>query len=182
LPFILLSIFFAVLYVTNISKNRNRIFNTNRNQNYNQNHIRNTTNYGNNNNKNILLIFISGIFLGIAIFTKIPAFTFIPVVGFLVYIGGRSKQENENATRKNNNNNNIINNKKYSKKNGLKNLSLWFIPVILIPLIWPAYAISVGQYEDWIEGINFQITRDSKPLLNNIMEFYSTDPVLLNLE
>jgi asparagine N-glycosylation enzyme membrane subunit Stt3 len=58
---------------------------------------------------------------------------------------------------------------------------LWFIPVILIPLIWPAYAISIGQYENWMEGINFQIARDSKPLLDVIMQFYSTDPVLLIL-
>jgi len=185
LPFILLSIFFAVFYVTNISKNQNRIFNTNHNQNHSQNHnqnyIRNTTNYSNNSSKNILLIFISGIFLGLAIFTKIPAFTFIPIVGFLVYVAGtKNKQEDDNGIRKSNNHN-IINNKKYSKKNGLKSLSLWFIPVILIPLIWPAYAISVGQYEDWIEGINFQTTRGSKPLIDNIAEFYSTDPVLLIL-
>jgi hypothetical protein len=177
LPFILLSIFFAISYVTNISKNRNRIFNTNRNQ----NHVRNTPNYGNNKSKNILLIFISGIFLGLAIFAKIPAFTFIPIVGYLVYVAGRSTKKVYVGIRKNNNNNNIINNKKDSRKNGLKNLSLWFIPVILIPLIWPAYAISIGQYENWMEGINFQIERDSKPLLDVIMQFYSTDPVLLIL-
>lgn len=175
LPFILLSIFFAITYAAKVSKNWNRISNTDHNQNY----IQSTTNYGNDNSKNFLLIFISGIFLGLAIFTKIPAFTFIPVVGSLVYVTGRSKQENDNGIRKNNYN--IINNIKYSKKNGLKNLSLWFIPVILIPLIWPAYAIFVGQYEDWIEGINFQSTRESKPLLSNIMQFYSIDPILLIL-
>jgi hypothetical protein len=183
LPFILLSILFAVSYVTNMSRDRNRISNTSHNQNYNQNYIRNTTNYGNNNRKNILLISISGIFIGLAIFTKIPAFTFIPIVGFLVYRAGRSKREYDNGIRRNNYNNNnyIINTKKQSKTNGLKNLSLWFIPVILIPLIWPIYAVSVGQYGDWVEGINFQTTRSSKPLSDNIMEFYSTDPVLLML-
>jgi Dolichyl-phosphate-mannose-protein mannosyltransferase len=182
LPFILLSIFFAISYVTKISKNRNRVFDTNLNQRRSQNHILDTSNYGNNNSRNILLLSLSGIFLGLAIFTKIPAFTFIPVIGFLVYLADRTKQEDDNIfRRRNNNSNNIINTKKHSKKNGLKNLSLWFIPVILIPLIWPAYAISVGQYEAWIEGINFQVTRESKPLFNNIMEFYSTDPVLLIL-
>ena len=181
LPFILLSIFFAISYVTSLFKKRGVISNTSRSQNYsqndNQNYVLNTANYGNRNSKNILLTFISGIFLGLAIFTKIPAFTFIPVVGFLIYVGGRTKPDK--GTRKNDNSNSIINTKKHSKKNGLRNLSLWFVPVILIPLIWPAYAISVGQHESWIEGINFQITRQSKPLLNNIMEFYHIDPVLL---
>jgi hypothetical protein len=37
---------------------------------------------------------LSGPFLGLAIFTKIPAFTMIPLIGFLIY-------------RKNNNNNNL---------------------------------------------------------------------------
>ena len=40
--------------------------------------------------------------------------------------------------------NNIIN---------LKALGLWFIPVILIPAIWPAYAISVGQFDGWLNGL-----------------------------
>src|SRR5215210_703324 len=38
----------------------------------------------NNNNNNILIV-LSGVFLGIAIFTKIPAFTMIPLVAFLIY-------------------------------------------------------------------------------------------------
>jgi hypothetical protein len=183
LPFILLSIFFVISSITNTLKKRNLISNTRLNQNYkdNQNYVLNTANYDNNNSRNILLIFISGIFLGLAILTKLPAFTFMPVVGFLVYVAGRTKQEYDNGIRKNDNSNSIIITKKHGKKNGLKNLSLWFIPVILIPLLWPAYAISVGQYEAWIEGINFQITRQSKPLLNNIKEFYSIDPVLLIL-
>jgi 4-amino-4-deoxy-L-arabinose transferase-like glycosyltransferase len=37
------------------------------------------------NNKNNLLILISGIFLGLAILTKILIFTMIPLVGYLVY-------------------------------------------------------------------------------------------------
>jgi hypothetical protein len=181
LPFILLSFFFAISYVTNTLKKRDVTSNTRPNQNDNQNYVLNSTEYGNNNSKNILLILISGIFLGLAIFTKIPAFTFIPAVGFMIYVAGRTKHENNNGTRKNHNRNSITNIKKHSKKNGLRNLSLWFIPVILIPLIWPASAIFVGQHEAWIEGINFQTTRQSKPLLNNIVEFYSIDPVLLIL-
>jgi hypothetical protein len=170
LPFILLSIFFAISYLANVSKDWNRMINTNDNR----NGVQNYTSFGNNikNSKSVLLIFISGIFLGLAIFTKIPSFTFIPLVGFTIYAAGTKKQRGEDGLGK-------INNKYNSKTNGIKNLSFWFIAVVLIPLIWPTYALSVGQYEDWIEGINFQVTRESKPLLDNIRDFYSIDPVLL---
>ena len=89
-----------------------------------------------------------------AIFTKIPAFTMIPLVGFLIYTNsGRS----------------------------LRALGLWFIPVIAIPLIWPAYAISVGQLDEWIDGIFWQAERQSKPLSDAYLMFFQIDPVLLIL-
>jgi len=61
LPFLLSSILFAV-YAKSRNGNRN-------------NHRKNST----------TLVLLSGIFLGLAIFIKIPAFTMIPAVGFLVY-------------------------------------------------------------------------------------------------
>ena len=79
-------------------------------------------------------IIISGIFMGLAIFTKIPSFALIPLLVFLVL---------EN------------NNKK------LKILTLWIIPVVLIPLIWPAYAILNDQFEEWLNGIYWQTHRQS---------------------
>jgi 4-amino-4-deoxy-L-arabinose transferase-like glycosyltransferase len=50
-----------------------------------------------------ILVLISGIFMGIAIFIKIPALTMIPLVGFLLFNG--------------------------ADKN-LKHISVWLIPVI----------------------------------------------------
>jgi 4-amino-4-deoxy-L-arabinose transferase-like glycosyltransferase len=109
---------------------------------------------GKNNKKNILILF-SGVFLGLAIFTKIPAFTMIPLIGYLVY-GSSNKN--------------------------LKTLALWFIPVILIPLIWPAYAAHVGDFDKWIVGISHQASeREGHLLTNTINLFLKVDPVLLVL-
>jgi hypothetical protein len=145
LPFILLSILFAVYYVRN-------------------SHDKIATKAITRNS--LLLSSLSGIFLGLAIFTKIPAFTFIPVVAYLIFLGTGN-----------------INSIKKSTLMRLKTLSLWFIPVILVPLGWPSYAILVGEYDKFIEGINFQTTRDSKPLVDKIVEFASWryDPVLLSI-
>ena len=85
-----------------------------------------------NINKN-LPVLLSGIFLGLAIYTKIPAFTMIPVVRDLVV-------SNSNSNRK-------------------KTFALWIAPVILIPLLWPAYAFSIGQgglWLDWVPWANWK--------------------------
>jgi Dolichyl-phosphate-mannose-protein mannosyltransferase len=92
---------------------------------------------------NILIVLLSGISLGIAIFTKIPAFALIPLVGFLIF--------------KNNKN--------------LRLLALWFIPVILIPLIWPIYAFSIGELDKWFDverGVLYQVHRASRPLQDSV--------------
>ena len=117
--------------------------------------------------KTLLTILFSGISLGLAIFTKIPAFTFIPLAGFLIF--------------KRNNIKNLQNLglwfipvifkpptfiplagflifKRNNIKN-LQNLGLWFIPVILIPLIWPAYSISTDHFRAWLGGIFYQTHR-----------------------
>jgi hypothetical protein len=104
--------------------------------------------------QNTVLLLSSGIFLGLTIFTKIPAITLIPLVGFIVF----------------------TNNKK-----SFKALALWIIPVILIPLIWPIHALYVGDFDQWQEGINYQTDRSSKPLLEAINYFYREDSVLLIL-
>lgn len=90
--------------------------------------------------KNVSIALLSGIFMGLAIFTKIPAFTMIPLVGFIIYTKGRN----------------------------IKDLSLWFIPVILIPLIWPAYAIVNGDLTYWLDGIYYQTHRQAST--DNITE------------
>jgi hypothetical protein len=114
-------------------------------------------NYGSHKDisyQNTVLLLSSGIFLGLTIFTKIPAITLIPLVGFIVF----------------------TNNKK-----SFKALGLWIIPVILIPLIWPIHALYVGDFDQWQEGINYQTDRTSKPMLEAINYFYREDSVLLIL-
>jgi hypothetical protein len=122
LPLLLLSILLAVYGNTRSSKNR----------------------------INNILILLSGIFLGLAIFTKIPAFTMIPLVGFLVYRNNKS----------------------------LKSLGIWFIPVILIPLIWPAQSILVDRFDSWTNDVFWQINRENAGLPWIIFLLAITDPVL----
>jgi hypothetical protein len=108
--------------------------------------------------KAISMILLSGAFLGLSIFTKVPVFTMIPLVGFLIYT-----------------NNNTNGHK-------LRNLGLWFIPVILIPLIWPAHAMMIGEFDQWIHGVLWQATgRPDSPLSGTIKTFFQNDPILLVL-
>lgn len=65
-----------------------------------------------------LILVGSGISLGLAIFTKVPIITMIPLVAYLVYNNTKS----------------------------FKCVCFWAIPVILIPLLWPAYAISYRRF------------------------------------
>lgn len=109
-----------------------------------------TTRFNNETKKTILLISLSGLFLGMAIFTKIPAISIIPLVAFLVY--------------KNSNNN-------------LKVLGLWFIPVILIPFIWIAYSVSIGHFDLWLKDAIFQAHR-SRMVFGSMMAIFQIDPVL----
>jgi hypothetical protein len=105
--------------------------------------------------KNTILVLLSGIFLGLAMFTKIPASTLIPLVGLLAYT-----QSNKS----------------------LKALGIWFIPVILILSVWPLYNILTGQFDDWMDGIIWQATqRPAKPLSGAVSAFVEMDPVLFLL-
>jgi hypothetical protein len=99
-----------------------------------------------------ITLIISGIFLGLAIFTKIPAFTMIPLGIIMVYM----------VTRK----------KKY--------VLVWLIPVLLVPMLWPIHATLNGDMNDWIDGVRYQVSRD-RPLINTINTFFQIDPVLFIL-
>ncbi len=100
---------------------------------------------------------LSGTCLGLAIFTKIPVFTMIPLIGFSVYTGS-SKEKNQ-----------------------LRNVGLWFIPVVLIPMIWPAESISTGSFDNWVRGVLTQTQRHSDGITTAFAGFLITDPVLLAL-
>jgi hypothetical protein len=96
----------------------------------------------NNTNNDIVRmispILLSGIFLGLAIFAKIPALAMIPLLVFLIYKNTKS----------------------------IKILGLWLIPVFLLPLISPAYANSLGMLNVWLDGIFFQVNRENQPLFD----------------
>jgi len=79
-------------------------------------------------------VLISGIFMGLAIFTKIPIFTMIPLLVFIILTGQNKK---------------------------LTALSLWIIPAVLIPSIWPAYAMAHAEFDYWLNGIYWQTHRQS---------------------
>jgi Dolichyl-phosphate-mannose-protein mannosyltransferase len=141
LPFLLSSILFA-LYPSNASYREQG----------------NTVKWKSYDTRYISQILVSGILLGLAIFTKIPIFVMIPLLGYLIYTN---------------------NNKPRIRK--LKILALWFIPVILIPLLWPTYAIVNGQLDDWFRGVSLQSTGrsvESRSLFVAFSTFFRMDPVL----
>ena len=61
---------------------------------------------------------------------------------------------------------------------------LWLAPVILIPLIWPAHAISVGDLNEWLNGVLWQGSQrqgEGKTLGDVVTIFFKLDPVLFFL-
>jgi hypothetical protein len=155
LPFLLSSILFAVYYNNKdqsslLTQDIGRRGGDNNNNNKDKN----------NQYKQIISVLCSGIFLGLAIFTKIPAFTMIPLVGYLIFIDNKD-------------------NRKWKRR-----FLIWFIPVILIPAIWPAYALLAGQFDEWVAGVLYQATErqataGSRTLYNALNIFFQIDPVLL---
>jgi hypothetical protein len=166
LPFLLSSILFALYYV----KRWERDFNDSRNN-------------ERNRDKKIILLLLSGIFLGLAIFTKLPAFTMIPLIVYILV-------ENRVISRRivhnyGYDNSTVQRNKGRSLKAriiSLKLLGIWFVPVILIPLIWPAYAMSTGQLDEWLDGVLWQATRADRPFQSELQNMFTRmDPVLIGL-
>jgi hypothetical protein len=111
-----------------------------------------------------IISFLSGVSLGLAIFTKIPSFTMIPLMVYLIYESGGRKS--------------------FLSKSGSKAIVSFIIPVIAIPLIWPAFALLTGDIDQWFEGVFWQATQretENKELFDVIYSFSKTDPVLLIL-
>jgi hypothetical protein len=100
--------------------------------------------------KNILIL-LSGIFLGLAIYTKIPAFTMIPLVGSMVF---------------------------FNSGKSMRSVGIWFIPVIILPLLWPLYSISVGQSDLWAYWVLWQTDRENSPLSISLNNFFQIDPLV----
>jgi Dolichyl-phosphate-mannose-protein mannosyltransferase len=165
LPFLLLSILFALysnkdsIHLKSKTANRNVFINKIKNQ------------------GTIFLVLLSGIFLGLAIFTKVPVFTMIPLVGYLICI---CTNTNKSSSNKNNNHLHNID---------FKKLGIWFIPVILIPLIWPIYSILVDEFDLWLKDTTWNIQREyifnNRPvgssLLNSLNYIFQIDPIIFLL-
>lgn len=129
LPFILLAILFAV-YMDKMCKNSSRNL--------------------------VSIAVLSGLFLGLAIFTKISAICMIPLVGYLVFASSP------------------IRNKKRSRHV----LMSWSIPVVLVPGIWPAFAVLNGQFDNWINDLLWQAGREGG-ILDTFNSILTMDPVLV---
>jgi hypothetical protein len=139
LPFMLVSILFA-LYAKDPVFEKPYDINMNR--------------YPQHLSRRLILVLLSGIFLGIAIYTKIPACAIIPLVAFIIY--------------------------KYNKN--WRILAIWFTPVVLIAALWPVYNILSGQLDDWVAGVVWQVTeRPEKTLSGAFIGIMRIDPVLITL-
>ncbi len=114
--------------------------------------------HGNKNGKiNVLILTIlSGISLGLAIFTKIPAFVFIPLVMYLILSNTRVKRN-------------------------VKLAIMWLFPVILFPLIWPIYALHLNQFNAWIKGILWQSNRKIQTFFLSLKISFDLDPLFISI-
>ena len=109
--------------------------------------------YAKNSQHSKLFTMLSGILLGIAIFTKETAFIMIPLVAILLYQSTKNR----------------------------KSIVLWLIPVILIPLLWPAQSIADNQFHKFIIDVFSQAHRQNHNFVNIVRNFAWYDPVLLVL-
>lgn len=109
--------------------------------------------YSKDSKHSTLLVLLSGVGLGLAIFTKIPAFTVMPLVGSLVFFYNRRR---------------------------FKMLGLWLLPVILIPLAWPAQSIESGHLSNWVHDVFYYQTHriGGSDLYTISKTFEHLDPVL----
>ncbi len=115
------------------------------------------------NQSTIFLVLLSGIFLGLSILTKVPAFTMIPLVGYLICICTNTDKSSSNKS----NNHHI----------DIKNIGIWFTPVILIPLIWPIYSILIDDFDLWLRDMTWNIQREynynDRPVGSLLLSFES---------
>ncbi|HET7336683.1 MAG TPA: glycosyltransferase family 39 protein, partial [Candidatus Nitrosotalea sp.] len=98
-----------------------------------------------------LLVVLSGIFFGMTLFTKETMFMMIPLLAVLIYQNTKSPRM----------------------------LAVWFIPVILIPLIWPIQSLQNNQFHLWISDILYQVHRQNNNFGSILENFLIFDPLLL---
>ena len=96
---------------------------------------------------------LSGILFGLAIFTKIPVITLIPLGIYVIYSSSKNK----------------------------KLVCTWLAPVLLIPLLWPLFAIFNGEYNQWVDGLLWQSERENMGITGAFGKLFAIDPVLILL-
>lgn len=97
-----------------------------------------------------VMIKLSGIVLGLAVFTKIPSFVFMVLIGWLVF----------------------------SARKKIRDIGVWLFPVFLIPSIWIVHIINQGGFNLWLKDIFWHTQRETVGLY--IVKYFSDiDPVLL---
>jgi Ca2+/Na+ antiporter len=156
LPLLLSSILFAVYYSSRKKSNPSTTVN------YTKRNLDQEVK-ARNNSTSMVLPLISGIFLGLAIFIKIPILTMTSLVGYLI----TSRRCNRSW----------------------RSLGAWVVPVILIPMIWPIYAILVGDFDQLLEDLMWNTQRGeiqldsavSGILVNSLKYIFQIDPVILVL-
>jgi glucose/arabinose dehydrogenase len=135
LPFLLSSILFAMYAKYSETDTQNRV------------------------RKTIAFPLLSGIFMGIAIFTKVPVIMMIPLVAFIIYSNTRKNIWIQDRA-----------------------MMVFIVGSILIPLIWPAHALLIGQFDEWQSGLLYQINREEdQPLSSSFQTVFQIDPVLVAL-
>jgi hypothetical protein len=110
-----------------------------------------------------ILVLLSGIFLGVSIFTKAPLLVMIPLVGYVINSGSRSPAK--------------------LNLSGLfrRTFLLWLIPVIAIPSLWPVLSFMDNQFNQWVSDVQLQSTRPTDSLVTIFQSFATVDPILLIL-
>ena len=106
-----------------------------------------------NSNSKSLMILLSGVCLGLSIFTKIPVFAMIPLIAGIVHFNEKRP----------------------------KLVGLWLVPVILIPFLWPLQSIESGQFDLWTRDVLGQAEKHSYGLPYISYLFFQMDPVLFIL-
>lgn len=160
LPFFLTSILFAIYASCPKKKIPERIVDSNRKDPITTERINGEQPTRNiKNNRILLYCFVSGIFMGLAIFTKLPIIMMAPLVCFLLVAATNHERR-------------LIK---------VKSLLLWLGPVVLIPLVWPAHALLMGDFETWKSSLIFHLERDDQPLSLSLGTIMEIDPALVLL-
>ena len=110
----------------------------------------------NTKRRNIIIVFISGILFGVACFTKESAVTLMPLLIYLAFTGSPFDQSGLKRAR---------------------TVAIWLIPVVIISLIWPIYAVAVNQFDNWLTGVLYRAGRDEKGMQTALSSLFEIDPV-----